>query len=43
MACDEDSLGEKIKTAWDSIVEDGGLGTDVVRHILRHTAATWLM
>jgi integrase len=34
---------EKIKTGWDGIVEDAGLGADVVRHILRHTAATWLM
>jgi integrase len=34
---------EKIKTAWGSIVDDAGLGADVVRHILRHTAATWLM
>jgi integrase len=34
---------EKIKTGWDAIVEDAGLGPDVVRHVLQHTAATWLM
>jgi integrase len=29
--------------AWEGILEDAGLGDDVVRHSLRHTAATWLM
>lgn len=33
----------KIKTAWSGILEDAALGNDVVRHALRHTAATWLM
>ncbi len=33
----------KIKTAWNGILEDAALGDDVVRHALRHTAATWLM
>jgi hypothetical protein len=40
---DGGQYAEKIKTAWDAIVEDAGLGPDVVRHVLRHTAATWLM
>lgn len=40
---DGEQYAEKIKTGWASIVEDAGLGSDVVRHILRHTAATWLM
>lgn len=40
---DGEQYAEKIKSAWDSIVEDAGLGADVVRHILRHTAATWVM
>jgi integrase len=33
----------KIKTAWNGILQDAALGDDVVRHALRHTAATWLM
>lgn len=40
---DGQQYAEKIKTGWDAIVEDAGLGPDVVRHVLRHTAATWLM
>ena len=40
---DGEQYAEKIKTGWNAIVEDAGLGPDVVRHILRHTAATWLM
>jgi integrase len=36
-------LAGKIRSAWDGILEDAGLGEDVVRHSLRHTAATWLM
>lgn len=36
-------FSEKIRTAWDGILTDAGLGPDVVRHVLRHTAATWLM
>ncbi|WP_375787716.1 hypothetical protein ACE10Z_09675 [Bradyrhizobium sp. Pha-3] len=36
-------LAGKIRTAWKGILEDAGLGDDVVRHSLRHTAATWLM
>lgn len=36
-------LAGKIRSAWDGILEDAGLGGDVVRHSLRHTAATWLM
>lgn len=37
---DGQQYAEKIKTGWDTIVEDAGLGSDVVRHIFRHTAAT---
>jgi hypothetical protein len=36
-------LAGKIRSAWEGIIEDAGLGEDVVRHSLRHTAATWLM
>lgn len=36
-------LTGKIKTAWKGILADAGLGPDVVRHSLRHTAATWTM
>jgi integrase len=36
-------LAGKIRSAWEGIVEDAALGEDVVRHSLRHTAATWLM
>ena len=36
-------LAGKIRSAWEGILEDAGLGDDVVRHSLRHTAATWLM
>ena len=32
-------LAGKIRAAWDGILED--VGEDVVRHSLRHTAATW--
>jgi len=32
-----------IDNAWEGILQDAGLGEDVVRHSLRHTAATWLM
>ncbi|GJE79133.1 hypothetical protein CJNNKLLH_0459 [Methylorubrum thiocyanatum] len=27
---------------WNSVMADAGIGSDVVRHTLRHTAATWL-
>jgi hypothetical protein len=40
---DGGQYAEKIKTGWDAIVKDADLGPDVVRHVLRHTAATWLM
>jgi len=36
-------LTGKIKTAWAGILADAGLGPEVVRHVLRHTAATWTM
>jgi hypothetical protein len=36
-------LTGKIKTAWSGILADAGLGPEVVRHVLRHTAATWTM
>jgi integrase len=36
-------LEGKIKTGWTGVLADAGLGPDVVRHALRHTAATWLM
>ena len=39
-------LGEpvsSIKKAFRAVAEDAGLGPDVTPHVLRHTAATWLM
>lgn len=36
-------LSGKIKTRWTEILADAGLGPEVVRHTLRHTAATWTM
>jgi integrase len=36
-------LVDKIKTGWNGILADAGLDRDVVRHVLRHTAATWIM
>ena len=42
-AHDGKPLAGKIRSAWDGILEDACLGEDVVRHSLRHTAATWLM
>lgn len=32
-----------IKKAFRAVVKDAGLGPDVTPHVLRHTAATWLM
>lgn len=40
---DGQPLAGKIRSAWEGILDDAGLGYDVVRHSLRHTAATWLM
>jgi hypothetical protein len=40
---DGQPLAGKIRSAWEGILEDACLGEDVVRHSLRHTAATWLM
>lgn len=40
---DGQPLAGKIRSAWEGILEDAGLEHDVVRHTLRHTAATWLM
>src|SRR5205823_12612284 len=40
---DGQPLAGKIRSAWEGILQDAGLGDDVVRHSLRHTAATWLM
>jgi hypothetical protein len=37
---DGQALAGKIRSAWDGILEDAGLGDDVVRYSLRHTAAT---
>jgi len=33
---------KSVRKAWKSACEEAGLGEDVVRHTLRHTAATWL-
>ncbi|WP_185983013.1 tyrosine-type recombinase/integrase [Aureimonas mangrovi] len=32
-----------IRTAWVKACQDAGLGPEVVPHIMRHSAATWLM
>jgi integrase len=40
---DGQPLAGKIRSAWEGILEDAGLDDEVVRHTLRHTAATWLM
>ncbi len=40
---DGQPLAGKIRSAWEGILEDAALGDDVVRHSLRHTAATWVM
>jgi integrase len=37
------NLDAMVYQAWEGILEDAGLGDDVVRHSLRHTAATWLI
>jgi integrase len=33
----------KMKRAWHSVVKAAGLGPDVTPHVLRHTAASWLL
>jgi hypothetical protein len=38
---DGQPLTEKIRSAWEGIIEDAGLGEGVVRHSLHHAAATW--
>jgi hypothetical protein len=40
---DGQPLAGKNRSAWQGILEDAGLDEDVVRHTLRHTAATWSM
>ncbi|MBR1268680.1 hypothetical protein JQ629_14270 [Bradyrhizobium sp. AUGA SZCCT0222] len=40
---DGQPLAGKIRSAWEGILQDAGLGDDVVRHSLCHTAATWPM
>jgi integrase len=36
-------LTRKLRTAWEGMVEDSGLDGEVLRHTLRHSAATTLM
>jgi integrase len=36
-------LAGKMRSAWEDIVEDAGLGEDLERYSLRDTAATWQM
>ena len=33
----------RIRTAWEGMVRDSGLSSEVTPHWMRHTAATWLM
>ncbi len=32
-----------MRTGWESARDEAGLDDEVIRHTLRHTAATWLM
>jgi integrase len=41
--CDGEPLSSKLRTAWEGMRDDAGLGADVTPHILRHTSATWVM
>src|SRR5262249_17926135 len=34
---------EKLRRSWDQAREEAGIPDDIVKHSLRHTAATWLM
>jgi len=34
-------IAGKLRSAWETIREDAGLGEDVTPHVLRHTCATW--
>jgi integrase len=34
---------QKLRRSWDTARKAAGLGEDVVPHVLRHTAATWVM
>ena len=34
---------EKLRRSWDQACERAGFSDDIVKHSLRHTAATWLM
>jgi len=34
---------KKMRRSWATVREIGGLDDEVIPHILRHTAATWLM
>jgi integrase len=34
---------QSVDKAFANVVADAGLGNDVTPHVLRHTAATWLM
>ena len=38
-----DALSRPIRTGWRGCVHDAGLDAKVIPHVLRHTAATWLM
>jgi hypothetical protein len=33
---------KSVRTAWESARDEAGLGSDVIRHTLRHTATMWL-
>lgn len=36
-----EGLSTPIRTGWEGIRDDAGLGADVVPHVLRHTCVTW--
>lgn len=33
----------KMKKAWATVVREAGLGLDVTPHVLRHSAASWML
>lgn len=35
------AIAGKLRSAWETIRKDAGLGEDVTPHVLRHTCATW--
>ncbi|CAH1678384.1 MAG: tyrosine-type recombinase/integrase [Chelatococcus sp.] len=36
------AIASKVRTGWEGVREDAGLGPEIVPHVLRHTCGTWL-